>query len=98
MKRLELVTKGLGLEFPQAPSTDHEVVEIWRQAMSGMEDLLKGHPQQISDASILLAFSTWHLFPDLLVLADRPTNVPFKDKLFPGSGVGTIGLLPEDES
>jgi hypothetical protein len=98
MKQLELVTKDLGLEFPQGPSTYNKVIETWKQAMSGIEDLLKGLPQQISDASILLAFSAWHLFPDLVVLADRPTNVPFRDKLFPGSGVGTIGLSPADES
>ncbi|KIW90064.1 uncharacterized protein Z519_09495 [Cladophialophora bantiana CBS 173.52] len=98
VKQLELVTKDLNIAFSQGPTTYAKVIAAWTQAMAGMEDLLKGFPQQISDASILLAFSAWHLFPDLILLADGVLKIPFRDDLFPENGIGTIGLLPADKS
>ena len=49
-------------------------------------------PQEISDGSILLTLSAWHLFPDLIVLASEVRNMQFKDNLVPFNGVGTVGL------
>lgn len=98
MKQLELVTKEINLPFCPGTSPFHEVISTWTRAMLGIEDLLSGLPQEISDASILLAFSAWHLFPDLLVLANAATKVPFHDTIFQNSAVATIGVLPSKES
>ena len=60
--------------------------------MQGLEDLLKGMPQQTSDGAILLALFAWHLYPDMIVLRNKPQKVKFSDTLFPPTGVITVGL------
>lgn len=61
--------------------------------MLAVEQLLSGKPQDIVDGSVFLAFSAWHLFPDLIVLGAEPKKVEFKDGLIPSGGVGTVGLV-----
>ena len=56
-------------------------VQSWQQALSSLEDLLCGKPQEISTRSILLAFSAWHLYPNLIVLGNEVRNVEFNDPL-----------------
>ena len=60
--------------------------------MNGVESLLCGRPQQLSNAAFLLAMRAWHLFSDLIVLGSKTTRVGFKDPLLPVHGIGTIGL------
>ena len=98
LKQLELVTKDAGIQFGSGPSTYAKIISCWQTALEGMEAFLCGLSQEITDASILVAFSAWHLFPDLLVLADEPTKVPFRDRAFPANVEGTIGLWPSNSS
>ncbi|KAK4935130.1 hypothetical protein LTR10_023751 [Elasticomyces elasticus] len=98
VQQLELVTKDLNIGFTDGPTLYAKVIAVWNQAMTGMEEFLKGTPQQISDASILLAFSAWHLFPDLIVLEKEPLKISFNDRLFPPNSVGTILLSASDRT
>jgi hypothetical protein len=66
--------------------------------MQGLEDLLNGMPQQISDGAILLALSAWHLYPDLIVLRNKIQKVNFADALIPPTSVITVGLECIDPS
>jgi hypothetical protein len=66
------------------------VLSTWQQTMLGLEALLGGTPIMISNGSLLLAFSSWHLFPDLILLGNKTTHVKFRDQLFPPGGTGTI--------
>lgn len=96
LKQLELVTKDSGISFTPSKTPYEETMSSWTRSMQGMEEMLSGRPQEISDASILMAFSAWHLFPDLVVLSNFPTPVPFRDNMFQRSAVGTIGLTRDD--
>ena len=96
--QLMLILKNIEIPFTSGPSTYESVVSTWQQAMVGMENLLCGRPQSISSASILLALSSWHLYPDLIVLRHQTVNVKFSDPLFPSNAVGTIGLSYADAS
>ena len=96
--QLMLILKNINVPFSGGSSTYIRVIEAWRQAMIGLENLLHGRPQSISNGEVLLALSAWHLFPDLIVLGKETTNVKFKDALVPHSGIGTIGLRPADAS
>ena len=60
--------------------------------MEGLNNLLGNLPQQASDRAVLLAISSWHLYPNLLVFHDTATNVNLKDSLFPSSAVLSLGL------
>ena len=90
--QLMLVLKNCQLPFPGGESTYSKVIQSWQQALSSMEDLLCGKPQEISNRSIPLAFSAWHLYLNLIVLGSEVRNVTFNDPLINQQGVGTIAL------
>ena len=90
--QLMLVMKNYQLPFNGGDSTYSKVIQSWQQALSGLEDLLCGKPQQISNRSVLLAFSAWHLYPNLIVLGDEVRNITFDDDLVDQRGVGTLAF------
>ena len=90
--QLMLVLKNCQLPFHGGGSTYSKVIQTWQQALSGLENLLCGKPQEISNRSIPLAFSAWHLYPNLIVLGDEVRNVKFHDPFVDPRGVGTIAL------
>ena len=90
--QLMLVIKNCQLPFNGGDSTYSKVIQSWQQALSGLEDLLCGKPQQISNRSVLLAFSAWHLYPNLIVLGSEVRNITFNDDLVDQRGVGTIAF------
>ena len=92
--QLMLVLKNCQLPFHGGESTYSKIIQSWQQALSGLENLLCGKPQEISNRSIPLAFSAWHLYPNLIVLGSEVRNVTFHDPLVDPRGVGTIALLP----
>ena len=92
--QLMLVLKNRQLPFPGGASTYTKVIQSWQQSMSSLEDLLCGKPQEISSRSIPLAFSAWHLYPNLIVLGSEVRCVTFHDPLVDQRGVGTIALEP----
>lgn len=94
-KRLMLILKNLEIPVNDGRSTYQKVVNAWKDAMKGLENLLCGMPHEISDGAILLALSAWHLYPDLVVLSNETKTVSFKDALFPAGGVVTVGLHPQ---
>ena len=93
-QQLALILKNVSLSVAGQDSTYASVIEVWRQAMLGIEALLSGKPLSISSGSLFLAIPAWHLFPDLIVLGKETTNVKFNDTLFRSSGIGTVGLQP----
>jgi hypothetical protein len=73
------------------------VLEAWTLAMRAMELLVQGVPQRIQDGSVLLAISSWHLYPDIQVLVDESKSVDLHDELLNGSVI-TISAHGADGS
>ncbi|KAL3487237.1 hypothetical protein BJX62DRAFT_246128 [Aspergillus germanicus] len=73
------------------------ILEAWTSAMRAMEQLVQGVPQRVQDGSVLLAISSWHLYPDMQVLLDETKSVDFRDELLNGSVI-TISAHGADES
>ena len=96
-KQLDLILQNLSM--PQMHSHSGlqyaKVISAWTNSLTGFEELLEGRPQTITDSSLLLALSAWHLYPNLLVLSSEVKNVLFNDKLMPQQAVVTVGLLPK---
>ncbi|KAL4737195.1 hypothetical protein BDV11DRAFT_216830 [Aspergillus similis] len=89
--QLMLITKNLQLPIVTTTSTYASVLNVWKETMIGVEALLSDQPVEISNGSLFLAFSSWYLFPDLIVLGTTPpTHVKFSDKLFPPGGKCTV--------
>lgn len=98
--QLMLVVKNTLVPFVGGSTTYSQVTEIWRSAMTGLDQLLTGRPQEISNRAILVAYSAWHLYPDLIILGNQITNVKFKDPCVDARGVATLSseYRPQDEA
>ncbi|CAH0047797.1 unnamed protein product [Clonostachys solani] len=68
------------------------VVQSWTYAMLALEHLLAGRPHTITDGAILLGISSWHIYPNILLLDTQLTEVGFFDNLFPASCFLTIDI------
>lgn len=49
------------------PTTYASVIEAWKSALVGLDNLLKGISQNLLNGGLLLALLSWQLFPDMLV-------------------------------
>jgi hypothetical protein len=95
--QLRLILKDSGLSINSSRNTYSSVVEAWTLAMSSLQKLIQGIPQNISKASILLGLLSWHIYPDLNIV-DPMTHVNFSDPLVNHGGVVTLGLNREGAS
>jgi hypothetical protein len=93
-----LIIDNIKVPYTTTGSTFDRVIHAWVQAMRVVERLLNNLPQQVCDRAILLAVSSWHLFPNLVVFRETTTDVSFKDALFPSSGILSVGLEYKGEA
>lgn len=71
------------------------VWEAWRSCLDQMNCLVKGMPQQAEAGAVLLALSSWHLYPDVIAMGPchaRPAEVRQNDPLIAPGGILTLGL------
>ncbi|TGJ79635.1 hypothetical protein E0Z10_g9135 [Xylaria hypoxylon] len=87
-----IIIENINLPYTAPGTTYSKVMTTWTKSMEVLNNLLVNIPQQASDRAILLAISSWHLHPNLLVFQDKAINVDFKDQLFLASAVLTLGL------
>jgi hypothetical protein len=90
-KQLKLLVENIGIPVNQASTTYHSVMDAWTTALSTMEKLLEGIPQSINDGSVILALTSWHLFPDIFVVGGNSTMVSQHDPLYPKGSIITLG-------
>jgi hypothetical protein len=62
-----LILKNISLPIEKVESIYPSVIEAWRNALTIMESLLSGIPQEVSEGAGLLGLSYWHLYPDILI-------------------------------
>jgi hypothetical protein len=90
--QLMLIVRKFDLTVNNKMSMYQSVIEAWSLAMISAEKLISGVPQSVSDGSILLGLSAWHIYPDLLALEKSDRFIKQKDKLVDQGGVLTVGL------
>ncbi|KAK7976286.1 hypothetical protein PG989_014749 [Apiospora arundinis] len=90
--QLNLILKNLSIPVIVGNSLYASVTKAWTQALVGIERLIAGEPQSVTNGAILLAISAWHLYPDLLVFSSETKPVEFSDPLMNPSGVLTVGI------
>ncbi|KAK0719487.1 hypothetical protein B0H67DRAFT_153818 [Lasiosphaeris hirsuta] len=57
------------------------VTNSWKAALQFTESIVAGQPMAVRSGEVLLTMSSWHLYPDLEVLGNKPTTVRQKDPL-----------------
>lgn len=94
-KQLMLIINNVNIPVNQGDAkltTYVRVIEAWKTALETLERLFAGQSQRIMNGAVLLGLSSWHLYPNLLVLAEQITTVKFDDPVIEHSGQLTIGL------
>jgi len=88
-----LILENVQIPVNKKTETYSSVISAWKNALMQMEGLINGVSQEAQGGDIILGLSAWHLFPDLMVVAPRPTPVRQRDPIFTHGGVLTIGLV-----
>ncbi|KAK2591430.1 hypothetical protein QQS21_010870 [Conoideocrella luteorostrata] len=71
-------------------NTYDNVINAWKDAMESMDSLIRGIPQRVRTGAVILAISSWHLYPDICILSRGPNVIHQHDTLVRGSGILTI--------
>ncbi|OCL03653.1 hypothetical protein AOQ84DRAFT_347410 [Glonium stellatum] len=91
--QLLLITENIGLPINYKTERVYEsVMAAWRTALESMNSLIQGVPQSIESGAVLLGLCSWHLYPDVIVLASKAIQVYFNDTLIAPGGVLTLGM------
>ena len=91
-KQLMLILNNLSVPLSSGSSTYHTLINAWVLAIQGFESLLGGISQEVSNGAILRALSSWHLYPNLIILTEKIVNLDFQDSLVPEGSVITVGV------
>ncbi|KAM5386964.1 hypothetical protein ACJZ2D_000257 [Fusarium nematophilum] len=83
--QLNLIINNVGIAVNSRHEPYESVMEAWVSAMKAMERLVQGVPQRVNDGAILLAISSWHLYPNMQVLLGETRAVDQNDKLMRGA-------------
>lgn len=73
------------------------VITAWTTALASVEKLVGGEPQAVNNGACLLAFCSWHLYPDVLITSRTSSEHHFNDPLVSAGGTLTLGLAPPGE-
>ena len=91
--QLMLIVNNLSLSVDvENQSLYSSVIEVWGNAMRILEEVVQGSGRKVSAGALLLGLSAWHIYPDMVVLGPKTTEVFQKDSLVKRGGIVTIGL------
>ncbi|GKZ35790.1 hypothetical protein AbraIFM66950_006585 [Aspergillus brasiliensis] len=100
--QVQLIVNNLSVAVKNQADSDHEpsprkgsydsVLYNFNRALTTLERLIKGEPQRITDGGIMLGLTSWHLYPDLVVLASTTKEISQKDQLIREGGIVTISI------
>lgn len=90
-KQLKLLVDDAGIPVNQASTTYRSVMDAWTTALSTVEKLLEGVSQSINNGAVILALTSWHIFPDMFVVGAGPNIIHQNDSLYPKGTVITLG-------
>ncbi|KAI1109628.1 hypothetical protein F5Y14DRAFT_458003 [Nemania sp. NC0429] len=96
--QLRLIVNNLNSEVNDKSNTYESVMGAWISAMEVVESLIQGVPQSVHDGAVLIALSSWHLYPDMVVFQDDFKEITQSDPLVAQGGVLTMGLKASPES
>lgn len=74
------------------PNPHDSVLLNLSRALTTLDKLVRGEPQQITDGGILLSLISWHLYPDLVILKSPNQEVSQRDPLIKEGGLVTISV------
>jgi len=91
-KQLMLILDNCNIGITPNQDILSAVTDCWKAALQLMENIVAGQPMAVRSGEVLLAMSSWHLYPDLEVLGNKPTTIRQSDPLIARGGIVTLGL------
>ncbi|KAJ2993218.1 hypothetical protein NUW58_g1912 [Xylaria curta] len=91
-KQLLLIINNLGIGINNKSTVYESVVQVWTVAMTMVDRLIGGIPQSVTEGGLLLGLSSWHLYPDMMVVVKGSKAIKQQDDLISPGGVVTLGL------
>ncbi|KAI1740085.1 hypothetical protein F4680DRAFT_419635 [Xylaria scruposa] len=95
--QLMIILKNIRIQVNTNEDTFDSVVEALTTALTAMDRLVQGIPQRITNGATLLAISSWHLYPDMCVIASEVKSISQGDELMVGATL-TLSAANLDES
>ncbi|KAK7420394.1 hypothetical protein QQX98_002817 [Neonectria punicea] len=83
--QLTLIINNLRMPVNSNPDPYQSVLKAWISAMTAMDRLAQRIPQRVQDGAVLLAMSSWHLYPDMEVLVGDCKTIHQSDTLMEGA-------------
>lgn len=74
--KVKLVMDDIQQTITSRQTLYESVIDAWTTALEGMEALINGISQGISHSGVILALSSWHLYPNLSVSDHPPLEQP----------------------
>ncbi|TGJ84173.1 hypothetical protein E0Z10_g4603 [Xylaria hypoxylon] len=94
--QLMLVLNNIRVPVNTNNDTFDSVIEAWTTALTAVDHLVQGIPQRITNGATLLAISSWHLYPDMHILASEVKSISQRDELMVGATL-TLSTVSSDE-
>lgn len=92
-----LIFKNLNLAVNNEAQLYSSVMHAWTTGMQMLDKILSGTPVDVRDGALLLAMSSWHVYPDMMIYGLQGkehcrTEVIMGDTLVSAGGTVTLGL------
>ena len=95
--QLMLIVDNMDLPIPRRASMYNDVMRVWIQALTVVENLVSGVAQRVNSGEALLGLSAWHVYPDICAIGHRTVTIEQKDHLVTKGGIVTLGLQEHRE-
>lgn len=95
--QFRLVLDNISLSVSKESDVYKSVMRTWARALSAFEKVILGQPQRIQDGGVLLALSSWHIYPDLFVFGEASHEIVQNDPLVSRGGIISLGLHSSKE-
>lgn len=89
---LFIANLNIPININQEMGVYESVITAWTSALVSIENLVSGTPQAVNSGACLLALSSWHLYPNVLITSPLSTSHQFNDPLVKPGGTLTLGL------
>lgn len=96
-KQVITLLSSVSIPVGSHPKVYDSVCKAWITALSTMDKLVQGHQYSAQDGAVLVALSAWHLFPNVVVLGTKSSQLDQSDQLIGNGGTLTIGLQNSPE-
>lgn len=90
--QLNLIIDNIRLAVDARGQVYESVLRTWVDTMITVDRLVRGTGQSVQSGAILLGLTSWHLYPDLVVLGSPAKEIRQNDPLVATGGLVTIGL------